>query len=91
MRFLAYFRSFAAKFFRASQTEVELDDELRSHIELRVDDLEQSGLSRIEALKRAKIEFGGKERFKEESRGVRDIEVEVKRPGAPPSSPQTGR
>src|SRR6266567_1101260 len=65
---LAYFRSLAARFFRRSQTESELEEELRAHIQLRADDLERSGLGRIEAERRARIEFGGHERFKEECR-----------------------
>ena len=65
---LAYFRSLAARFFRRSQTENELEEELRAHIQLRADDLERSGLGRMEAERRARIEFGGRERFKEECR-----------------------
>jgi len=66
MRFLAYVRSLAGRFFHRSQIENEMDEELRSHIELRADDLERSGLSRSEAARRARIEFGGHGRFKEE-------------------------
>ena len=65
---LAYLRSLAARFFHRSQTESELEEELRAHIQFRADDLERSGLGRIEAERRARIEFGGHERFKEESR-----------------------
>src|SRR2546423_80343 len=65
---LAYLRSLAARFFRRSQTESELEEELRAHIQLRADDLERAGLGRTEAERRARIEFGGHERFKEESR-----------------------
>jgi len=65
---LAYFRSLAARFFRRSQTENELEEELRAHIQLRADDLERSGLGRRDAERRARIEFGGQERFKEECR-----------------------
>src|SRR6476646_9443509 len=65
---LAYFRSLAARFFRRSQTENELEEELRGHIQLRADDLERSGLGRTEAQRRARLEFGGHERFKEECR-----------------------
>jgi hypothetical protein len=68
MRFLAYFRSLAARFFHRSQIEDDMDEELRSHIQHRADDLERSGLNRAEAERRARIEFGGHERFKEESR-----------------------
>jgi len=64
----AYFRSLAARFFRRSQTENELEEELRGHIQLRADDLERSGLARAEAERCARLEFGGHERFKEECR-----------------------
>src|SRR5437660_5927791 len=65
---LAYFRSLAARFLHRAQTEQELEEELRSHIERRADDLERSGLERREAERRARIEFGSPERFKEECR-----------------------
>ncbi len=68
MRFLAYFRSLATRFFRRSQVEDDMDEELRSHIQHRADDLERSGLYRADAERCARIEFGGHERFKEESR-----------------------
>src|SRR5207302_5517086 len=64
----AYFRSLAARFFRRSQTEHDLEEELRLHIQLRTDDLEQFGLGRAEAERRARLEFGGETRFKEECR-----------------------
>ncbi len=67
MKLLAYFRSLAAKFLHRSQTEADLNEELRSHIQHRADDLERSGLARAEAERRARIEFGGHERYKEES------------------------
>src|SRR5437773_3160129 len=63
-----YFRSLAARFFHRSQTENDLEEELRSHIQLRADDLERFGLGRAEAERRARIEFGGEARFKEECR-----------------------
>src|SRR5947207_14244400 len=65
---LAYLRSLAARFFHRSQTENELEEELRAHIQHRADDLERSGLGRIEADRRARIEFGSQEKFKEECR-----------------------
>src|SRR5213080_3048443 len=64
----AYFRSLAARFFHRSQTEHDLEEELRSHIQLRADDLERFGLGRAEAERRARLEFGRPERFKEECR-----------------------
>lgn len=68
MKLLAYFRSLAARFFHRSQTENDMEEELRSHIQRRADDLERSGLDRIGAERRARIEFGSHERFKEECR-----------------------
>src|SRR5438552_8743233 len=65
---LAYFRSLAARFFHRSQTESEMEEELRSHIEHSAADLERCGLDRVEAERRARIEFGSTERFKEECR-----------------------
>ncbi len=68
MKLLAYFRWLAVKFFHRTQTETDMDEELHSHIQNRADDLERSGLNRSEAERRARIEFGGQERFKEEAR-----------------------
>src|SRR5215469_16854601 len=68
MRLLAYFRSVAAKFLHPSETEAGLDEELRAHIQHRADDLERSGLDRAAAERRARVEFGGRQRFKEEAR-----------------------
>src|SRR5438132_12386294 len=65
---LPYFRSLAARFFHRSQIEHDMEEELRSHIEHRADDLVRSGLDRVEAERRARIEFGSRERFKEECR-----------------------
>jgi putative ABC transport system permease protein len=45
----------------------ELDEELRVHIQHRADDLQRSGISRVEAERQARIEFGGLERYREES------------------------
>jgi hypothetical protein len=68
MKLLAYLRALASSVFHSSSTERELDEELRSHIQIRADDFERSGLTRAEAERRARIEFGGLERFKEEVR-----------------------
>ena len=54
MNLPAYFRSLAARFFHRSQTENDLEEELRSHIQLRADDLERFGLGRAEAERRAR-------------------------------------
>ncbi len=56
------------KSFRRSQAAEDMEEELRSHIQHRADDLERSGIPRPEAERRARIEFGGPARFKEECR-----------------------
>src|ERR1044071_5271613 len=66
MKLLAYLRSLAVSFFHRSQTDHALEEELRSHIQLRADDLARTGLNRTEAERRARIEFGGHERIKED-------------------------
>ena len=58
----------SARILRRSQIDKEMEEELRSHIQLRADDLERSGLPRPEAERRARTEFGGHARFKEECR-----------------------
>ncbi len=78
MRLFAYLRSLGSSFFQRSQIYGEVEDELRSHIQHRADDLERSGLPHAEAERRARIEFGGYERFKEECRealGGKFIEI----------------
>ena len=63
-----WFRSLADKLFHRSRIEDDMDEELRSHIQHRADYLERSGLNRAGAERRARIEFGGRERFKDECR-----------------------
>jgi predicted permease len=67
MQVLAYLRSLTERFFRRTELTNEMEEELRSHIEHRADDLQRSGLSRAEAERRARVEFGGREKFREES------------------------
>ena len=67
MKGFASLRSLASSFFHRSRLDGEIEEELRSHLEHRADDLESSGLARREAERRARIEFGGYQRFKEES------------------------
>ena len=64
----AYFRSLVANLFQRSRVEDDMEEELRSHVHHRADDLERSGLNRAAAERRARIEFGGRQRFKEEVR-----------------------
>jgi hypothetical protein len=67
MSILTNLRSMTAKWFRRDETAAEVEEELRSHIAHRADDLVRHGLSREEADRRAQIEFGGAEHYKEES------------------------
>jgi PadR family transcriptional regulator PadR len=62
MRILDSIRVRLAALFHRSQVRSEMEEELRSHIQHRADDLERSGLDRAEAERRARIEFGGYER-----------------------------
>ncbi|MFZ0305639.1 MAG: ABC transporter permease [Terracidiphilus sp.] len=67
MRLLAYLRTAAASFLHHSRVHADVDEELRSHVEHRADDLERSGLDRARAERQARMEFGGLEHYKEES------------------------
>jgi hypothetical protein len=65
MRLLDSLRLRTAALFHPSEVNTEMEEEL-PHIQLRADDLERSGLPRPEAERRARIEFGGREKYKEE-------------------------
>ena len=67
MRLLGSLMSAITAPFRRIRMERDIDDELRSHIQHRADDLERSGVPRREAERRARVEFGGYERYKVES------------------------
>jgi predicted permease len=66
MKLLDWLQFRIVTLFRRSQMRAELDEELRSHIQHRADDLERSGLERAQAERRARVEFGGREKYKEE-------------------------
>ncbi len=55
---------------RASTFDRELDEEIALHIEMRADELQQDGLTRAEAVARARREFGPSLRVKEETRAA---------------------
>ena len=59
--------------FRRTQVEAELDDELRFHFDQHVAKLIHSGVSRREAVRRARLEFGGEDHIKEECREARGV------------------
>ena len=78
MRLLDSLRFRIATLFHRSRMNAEMEDELSSHIQHRADDLERSGLLRAEAERRARIDFGGYQKFKEECReavGVHFVET----------------
>lgn len=58
---------------RRSRMEEEMDAELRFHIESYAEDLVRNGAARQEAMRRARLEFGGIDRTKEECREARGI------------------
>jgi predicted permease len=66
MRILDWLRFRLATVFQRDQMRDEMEDELRSHIAHRADDLERDGMGRAEAERRARVEFGGREKYKEE-------------------------
>ena len=67
MKLFASLRFRIATLFQRSHRNIEMEEELCSHIQHRADDLERSGLARAEAERRARVEFGGYERYRQES------------------------
>jgi predicted permease len=67
MKLLDWLRLRVATLFLRGQINAEMEEELRSHIQHRADDLERSGLPRAEAERLARIEFGGLEKFRQQS------------------------
>ncbi|HMG87156.1 MAG TPA: ABC transporter permease [Terracidiphilus sp.] len=64
--------------FRRSAVENELDDELQFHVEQQVEKLVRSGLTRQDALRQTRLEFGAMDHVKEdcrESRGITFLET----------------
>jgi putative ABC transport system permease protein len=61
--------------FRRKAVETELDDELRFHFEQQLAKYVNSGLTPDEALRRARIDFGGLDQVKEECREARGVHL----------------
>jgi len=59
--------------FRRARVEHELDDEMRFHLEQQITSYIRQGLTRDEAVRRARIEFGGLDQIREEHRDVRGV------------------
>jgi putative ABC transport system permease protein len=61
--------------FRRRAVESEADTELRFHFDQQVEKNLKSGLSRAEAIRRARLDFGGYEQLKEEIRDARGVNL----------------
>jgi predicted permease len=73
MRMWSRIRSWWHAVMQRSRAEKDMDAELQFHIDALVEDLVRSGIVREEALRRARIEFGGIEQTKEECRSSRGV------------------
>jgi hypothetical protein len=71
MTFWSRLRSWLSVTLRRSRMESEMDAELRFHVEAYAEDLVHRGVEREEAMRCARLEFGGIERVKEEGREAR--------------------
>jgi putative ABC transport system permease protein len=60
---------------RRRAAETELEDELRFHFERQLEKYLRSGLTREEAMRRVRMEFGGLEQVKEECRDARGVQL----------------
>lgn len=60
---------------RRDTVETEMDEELRAHFERQVAKLTASGVAREEAVRRARLQFGGYEQLKEECRHARGVNL----------------
>jgi len=58
---------------RRSRMESEMDAEMRFHLEAYAEDLVRGGMGKAEALRQARLEFGGIEQAKEECRNARGV------------------
>jgi putative ABC transport system permease protein len=66
-------RLLAAGLFRRSRMERDMADELTAHMEHRADDLMRAGCSPAEAARRARLEFGAVEGYKDSCREARGL------------------
>jgi macrolide transport system ATP-binding/permease protein len=71
MRLLSLAKSLWRCLFRRQQADADLDEEIRSHLDLRTDQKIDEGMNPQEARRAARIELGGIEQVKEEVRAVR--------------------
>jgi hypothetical protein len=68
MRLYAQLRSWLKWILERQQLETDMDSEVRFHIESYAEDLVRTGVPKSEAMRRARIEFGGIESHKDDMR-----------------------
>ena len=68
-------RSFLVTWTRRERFEDSLDEEVRFHLDAYAEDLMRSGVSRREAIRRARIHFGGVESMKDDCRQARGLRL----------------
>src|SRR4051794_15251269 len=61
--------------FKRTTVEREIDDELQFHVDHQIDSYLAQGLDRAEAVRRARLEFGGLDQVKEEYRDALGVRV----------------
>ena len=67
--------AWAGALIERSRMESEMDREMRFHLEAYAEDLVRGGMAETEALRRARVEFGGVEKTKEECRDARGVNL----------------
>ncbi|SPF37989.1 putative ABC efflux pump, inner membrane subunit [Candidatus Sulfopaludibacter sp. SbA4] len=72
---MARWRSFFRGLLERGQVEREMSQEMEFHLQARAEDLIRRGMTLPEALRQARIEFGGVERYKEEGRESRGLRL----------------
>jgi predicted permease len=70
---LARLRLLARSAFRRDQLEREMSEEFGFHLERRIEDLTRAGVPPTEAARRARLEFGAREAYKEQCREARGL------------------
>jgi len=70
---LARLRSLARSLFGRARMEEEMSDEFGFHFERRIEDLTREGVPPAEAARRARLEFGAREAYKDDCRQARGL------------------
>src|SRR5262249_35632496 len=75
MRALRRIKAWVGANLGRSRMESEMEAELRFHLEARAEDLVRKGVPAAEAMRRARIEFGGMDQAKEECRQAKRVGI----------------